>query len=457
MNFLIILYLIFFTGLSYLRLNLAVLFLILFTPIYLIRLSILGIPSTLLELSILIAFSFLIFNNRKKILNLKNKSGQTYPFSWEIFLVLIIASISIFVGGFSNSALGILKAYFLEPIMLFILILNTIKGERGIKQIINMLALSVLLVSLVAIWQKITGQFIFNEFWAKEENRRVVSVFGYPNAVALFIGPIIALIAGSFMSRLKERGNVTNFLSQLLLFFSFFAGLLAIYFSKSKGALLAIALSMIITLLIIAGKKIKIIVFSTLLIVSSIFIYSQKNWIELKLESSLSYQIRLSQWSETIKMLNDGNFIYGTGLNNYQKKIKEYHQEGIFFNKDADPDFKRKIVLFDDKYRAERWQPLEIYLYPHNIILNFWTELGFFGMLIFIFIILKFLILSLKYYYQEKENKNKYLGLGLFSSMLIILLHGIVDVPYFKNDLSLIFWIIISILAILKLQNRWKK
>lgn len=156
-------------------------------------------------------------------------------------------------------------------------------------------------------------------------------------------------------------------------------------------------------------------------------------------------------------MLKEESIFYGSGLDNYQQKIKPYHQEGIFFNKDRDPDFNRKIVIFDDNYRAEKWQPLEVYLYPHNIILNFWTELGFLGMLLFSFIIIKFLILALKYYHQKKGSKNKYLGLALFSSMLIILIHGMVDVPYFKNDLSALFWIIISLLAMLKLQNNSTK
>jgi len=96
------------------------------------------------------------------------------------------------------------------------------------------------------------------------------------------------------------------------------------------------------------------------------------------------------------------------------------------------PILKRKIIIFDDKYRAERWQPLEIYLYPHNIFLNFWTELGLAGLIIFSFLIFKFIFLSLKYYYQTKKDRN-FLGLALCASMLIILLHGLVDVPYFKK------------------------
>jgi O-antigen ligase len=463
MEILIIIYLVLFAVVSQLNLRLAVLLLILTLPSYLIRFSVFGLPTTLLEISLLITFASWILKNYKYLLRLKKsdrQNRQPYPFGWEIILLLVIALASTFVGGISLPALGIFRAYFLEPLFLFILILNTIRGEKGIKQVISMLAISTLFISLIAIWQKITGQFIFNEFWANPENRRVVSVFGYPNAIALFIGPIIPLLIGTFFWRLKEKSSLLNFLNQLLLFITIISGGLAIYFSKSKGALIAIALSIIISVFIVLKKRAKLIILALLIIIVPALIHYQKDWINLKLSTSLSWQIRQAQWQETNEMLKD-NFLWGAGLNNYQEKILPYHQEGIFFNKDADPDFSRKIVIFDDKYRAERWQPVEVYLYPHNIILNFWTELGFIGMILFVFIILKFLFLSLKYYFQQKNSKNKFLGLALFSSMLVIVIHGIVDVPYFKNDLSALFWIIIAILAILKISNKsmgiWKK
>lgn len=465
MNILIIIYLVLFALVGRINLKLAVLLLVLTLPSYLIRLSIFGLPSTLLELALLLTFANWIIRDYRYIFCRKKRretKRAPYPFGWEIILILVIALISTFVGGLDLPALGIFRAYFLEPIFLYILILNTIKGEKGIKQIINALAFSVLAISVVAIWQKITGQFIFNEFWANAENRRVVSIFSYPNALALFIGPIIPLLIGSFLWRLKEQGGIKTFLNQLFLFIATLSGILAIYFAKSKGALTAIFLVIIISVFILMKKKIKIIILILLLLIIPSLIYYQKDWIGLKLSSSLSWQIRQVQWQETKEMLKDGNLLWGAGLNNYQEKIRPYHQEGFFFNKDADPKFRLKVVFGEDQnYRDERWQPLEIYLYPHNIFLNFWTEIGLIGALIFAFVIVKFLFLSLRYYFKERGGKNKYLGLALGSSMLVIVIHGLVDVPYFKNDLASLFWIIIALLAILRVRDNstklWKK
>jgi len=429
-------------------------------PSYLIRFNILGIPSTLLEVSILITFLNWLFNNRKFLFTKKKEKieKQAYPFGWEMMLVLVISFIAVFIGGLSSSALGIFKAYFFEPLLLVILILNNFKNEKGIRQIIFALSLSSLLVSLLAIWQKITGQFIFNDFWAQAETRRVVSFYGYPNAVALFIGPLIPLMLGDFISRWKEKIKLKNILYQIFLLICIVSGLLSIYFAKSKGALIALAITLLIIIFIKLRKKIKLILLGLAIIIIPVFVYFQRDEINFKLETSLSWQVRQLQWQETMAMLTDGNFLWGSGLANYQNKIKDYHQDGFFFNKDADPKFRLKVVFGDDQnYRDERWQPLEIYLYPHNIFLNFWTELGFIGMILFIWIIIKFLVLSLKYYQQEKNNKNGSILLALFASMMIIVIHGLVDVPYFKNDLSVLFWLLISMLGIIKISKNYGK
>lgn len=455
MYILLIIYSVLFIILCFKNLRLALLLTIFLLPSYLLRFNICGFPTTLLEISILSSFVVWFIKNHRSILKKKISFNKTpYPFGLEIILILAVSCAAMFVGGLNSSALGIFKAYFLEPVMFFALILNTFKGSKGLKQIIMALAYSTLVVSAFAVYQKITGQFIFNEFWANPENRRIVSFFGYPNAVALYLGPIIPLLAGLFFWQLKSKGGLKIFAEQLVLLSAIVLNILAIYFAKSKGAILALILSALLSIFFLLKKKWKIIITILAILSISTFGYFQKDWIKLQLSASLSYQIRTIQWDETLKMLDDGHFLWGSGLAKYQEVIKPYHQEGFFFNKDADPDFRRKVVFgSDQKYRDERWQPLEIYLYPHNIFLNFWVELGLIGMIIFIFLILRFIFISLKYYFQNKNNRNSALALSLFASMSVILLHGLFDVPYFKNDLSVLFWIIIALLAIFKLQK----
>jgi O-antigen ligase len=117
-------------------------------------------------------------------------------------------------------------------------------------------------------------------------------------------------------------------------------------------------------------------------------------------------------WGETWQMLKDRP-ILGAGLAGYQQVVEPYH---------------------DKEY-------IEIYLYPHNVILNFWSEVGILGLLAFLGIVI--------WFYNKGFKIRDNLSAMLMAGMLVILVHGLVDVPYFKNDLAILFWILVGGMAIL--------
>ena len=130
---------------------------------------------------------------------------------------------------------------------------------------------------------------------------------------------------------------------------------------------------------------------------------------EKTLGNSLSN--RYCIWQGTRDLLND-KFITGSGLNGYQLDYKEY----------------KTCLNFE-------------YQYPHNLLLTFWTELGLVGMLTFLWVSYVFIRMSVR-------GKDKILSLGLVSALVYTFIHGLVDVPYFKNDLSVIFWILLVLVVI---------
>ncbi|MCA9389730.1 MAG: hypothetical protein KC585_03955, partial [Candidatus Magasanikbacteria bacterium] len=70
--------------------------------------------------------------------------------------------------------------------------------------------------------------------------------------------------------------------------------------------------------------------------------------------------------------------------------------------------------------------------YPHNIILNFWVETGLAGLLAFFWIVFAWL--------KKKE--------AMLLPLVALLIHGLVDVPYFKNDLAIVFFLVLALCAI---------
>jgi O-antigen ligase len=68
-------------------------------------------------------------------------------------------------------------------------------------------------------------------------------------------------------------------------------------------------------------------------------------------------------------------------------------------------------------------------------MLNFWSEIGIFGLLIFILLLAKYF-----FNYLKVTAVNRSFYQVLICVMIALLFHGLVDVQYFKNDLSVLFW-----------------
>lgn len=453
MNILIIIFLVLFLILALRKPDWALFLNILLLPSYLIRFSALGVPMTLFEAMVLI--SFIVWAVREWPGIRKRISGKEkripYPFGLEIILLLILSFISIAVAGMSFSAMGIWKAYFFEPILLFILVLNIFQGDSGRKKLFLALSLSALSVIVLAIYQKITGDLIANHFWAAAETRRVVSWFGYPNAVALFLAPLIALFVGVFYS-LRNNG-FSEIAKKIFLAIIIISGFLSIFFAKSEGALIALLVALFVFAILADKKKRYIAIGFAASFLLACFIYQPLgNLVVNKLSfQDLSGQIRLQQWQETRQTLKGSSFLLGNGLSAYQEAVAPYHQEGIFFNYDNLDNFDA-VVWASPELQKKYWQPVEIYLYPHNILLNFWTEIGLLGAVLFLWIMIKASIIAYRLF-KAMPGSNKFIALGFLIAMISIFVHGLVDVPYFKNDLAAIFFILLAIIAQLKIES----
>ena len=483
MEIFVLLFTILYAILAWRKLDLATAFLIVALPVYQIRFNIGFLPVTLLEIMILVLFIIWfiqgIKNKEIPLFNPRLKNIKSYPFWKEIMAILVIAFIAMLVAGSNNSALGILKAYFIEPIMFFIVFINIFKIKenrpafatlwRGKNKVFWALAISALIISIVAIYQKITGQFIPVN-WA--DSGRVTGVFAYPNAVGLYLGPIVILLGGFLISILKSTKfqilnskEILNFkfqtclpvgkvLKSIFVVLSVICSIVAIYLAQSEGALIGILVAGFIFGLLY-NKKSRQAVIGLMIVGIMILGFNSDLRHEVVKKVTLmdkDGQIRRQLWSETWQMLTDNprNFIFGAGLANYQNAIVPYHQSGIYVRND-DPEFD-KMVKISLEYQQQVWQPLEIYLYPHNILLNFWSELGLAGVLLFTWIIGKFLVIGLKI----KDSKYKALVLGLTCAMIVVVIHGLVDAPYFKNDLAILFWMLIAMMGILNLENKEK-
>ena len=77
-------------------------------------------------------------------------------------------------------------------------------------------------------------------------------------------------------------------------------------------------------------------------------------------------------------------------------------------------------------------------LHPHNIFLAFWLNMGLAGLIAFVWLCGKALL-----WLTEEDTKERPLAALM---VVVILVHGLFDTPYFKNDLAFQFWLLMAIL-----------
>jgi O-antigen ligase len=395
-------------------------FTIALSPLYIIRykfdLGRLVLPSTFLEILILITlFIFLILIVKEKI-SLKSLRTKLDPF---ILIFLVIAAFETFKNPSFIGGLGILKAYFIEPILFYYSIVYTSR-KTGLNFLINGIFTAGIWLSLLGILQKLTGSFTL----APHEMAlgRVSGVYNSANALALFLGPLVILVIAYLFYQDSKKKIFCIFV--FLLFF------VNIILTKSRGGMIAEVFSFftfiyfVLVLKYQLLKKYWLVIPATFTIISVIFLYqfySTQNFIPLftgrPYTEGDTLQIRYFIWVGTINMIKD-HPVFGAGLNGFKG-------------------------LYTNQYRLPHYQ--EEFQYPHNIVLTLWTELGLFGLMAFILLITAALSLVLR---NISKSKYPLFGAALFCGIVYWLLHGMVDVPYFKNDLSLEFWIIVCLIVV---------
>ncbi len=384
---LIVIVLVAFAGLAWRDLKLALTLILALLPTYLLRFEVV-MPWTVLEGFILIAFVVWLFGRNGFKLDLRTLG----KYRASLFFLLAMATFAIIWAPDQASALGIWKAYFIEPMLMFLMLRSTFTKRADWTRALTALGLTTIAIAGFAILQKLTGLGLPIP-WDFE--RRATSIFEYPNAVGLFVAPIVTAFC-------VVRPRLAIIAVPL--------GFVAILLAETEAALVAIPIALLATLLIArrAGPnptptvktKITALIGSVVIAVAVLAIVPAVR--EKILLRDYSGGVRVAQWSETIELLKDRP-LQGAGLSGYPTVFEPYHDPRLY----------------------------EIFQYPHNVILNFWVEMGAFGVIAFVWIA----IVTLKLTWQHRDD---ILVLAAFAALLTMMIHGLVDVPFLKNDLAVL-------------------
>ncbi len=378
-------------------------------PSYLIRFSVLGIPTTVLEVLIYSAFLWLLIAQPIALTLERIRPALKY-FAWPTLFLLVGAIIGLSVAPDLRVALGLVKGYLLDPILLTLLLIasrGTNEGWDPFHRIIRPLLLSGVWVGLSA--------FLLN----RASDGRYLGIYGLdqfasPNFLALYLAPIAILGLGTLIWCKFDRmyGGL-----------GFAAGLLGVILSGSRGALLALLFGICLTLFLWLlyhptykkWRKLWIAGFAGICLVGLVAgsqIARPNFGDQATVRASTSNNIRYEIWRTTIVDIIPKKWLTGVGIGNFQLYFTEITANRVNF-----PEF------------ISPWA-----LSPHNIFLTIWVNLGIFGIVGFVWLLIAFFRMLTPILHKPMVAPI------YFASMVTLLVHGLVDAAYWKNDLAILFW-----------------
>jgi O-antigen ligase len=318
-------------------------------------------------------------------------------------LLLIGLIIGLIVSSDKQLSLGIVKGWFVDPVLIFILIVQT---SDEFNNIVFGLWVSGLVLALAALWQVLTGHFI-------TPDQRASAWFGSANYLSLYLVPIMVLVLGWWRDIKKGYPQWIISLGWLIM-------LLALYFTFSYAGWLALLLGVLVFWwLTFPSVKILLIGLVGVLVAGLSQWHSPKLQHLWDLAGRSSSHVRLQVWQTAGLMIKE-NWLAGIGLGLFEKRYL------AFANRLFHP-------------------PLElVILHAHNIFLQFWLNTGILGLGGFVWL----LIVWFRQVWVGVKAKD-FRAVAVFAAMVALLTHGMVDVAYWKNDLSALFWIIMALGVIL--------
>lgn len=329
------------------------------------------------------------------------------PYAIPGVLLICAATLDTALAPDPRAAAGIWKAYFLEPALAFLVIAWLATGRRRVRLFLAGLAVAGILLA-AAEWIAFAQQVAGAGYDPVHPPRPFFLMT--PNAVALFLIPLdaVAFAVAVFTDDIRERVVAGVFVALTVS---------AVLMCGSRGGELALAF-VVVFIAAFHPRRARLIGSAALLgaaLVSGSHQVRERVLVELRPGPNNTVSLRLPLWESTLKMLR-AHPVFGGGLDGFHRSVQPYKVDGF-----VEPAVN----------------------YPHDFILTFWSETGILGLVAFLWMLGQMARTALAGLRSDPWVRT--LSIGLLGALVAILVHGFVDVPYFKNDLALEFWALLGI------------
>ncbi len=371
-------------------------------PAYTVRWHLGPLPTTLLENAIVVTLAVFLVETYRGSKTIRWRT----PFTYAALLFLIAGAIDVVAAPDRRAALGLYRAYLLEPIAFFLVIGTVARTFERVLMVAAGLAAGAVGLAIPNAWVVLEA---IRHHTLHVEQQTPVVIYLTANAVAMYLEPLIAFGATLV---LFSRYRAVQLVS---------LGVLAVIvptelLTLSRGGYLTLtAITVGLALahryrwwLLAAGAALAV-------AVSRIPSIAARLAVEVDFNNGNNTLVGRSQlWSATLRMLRD-HPIFGAGLAGFTTRLGPY-------------------------WNANH---IDRFIDPHNIVLNFWVETGILGVVAFAWILVVAFRVSWRGWHQASPDWQP-IHLGVLLALVAFVVHGLIDVPYFKNDLSLEFWTLVG-------------
>lgn len=397
---------------------------ILLLPLYTIRFRYGLVRTNIFEIVVGLATLSYLWQARLHIIS------QIYNFFFKKHPVFLILGIVGLLGMWSTqeftASLGVLKAYFIVPLIFVFLIERVFftrnRGEVPIWALLFSAA-GVSLVSAIQVVLSLPEQIIRPTAFYTIGTDPNVTQGGFANYVAMYLTPIFFL-AGVLLPSAYRTKHFKRWLTLVLLTLG------GILITQSFTAYITVvALSVLVTFWVgmheikwhrITLQRVPLYFLSLIAVVVAsvpfVFFITQlpkfQNLFDPFTRNSLS--ARLQIWHAAWEIIKD-NPITGIGLADFQRVYKE--------------------VIPNLYFPPLEWLVPE----PHNVFLAFWVHTGIIGLGVFFWILIRhFRDLSI---ILKKISQPQ--AVIFFVAFLSFYVQGLLDTTFWKNDLAVLFMLVL--------------
>jgi len=370
-------------------------------PLYVLRFNIGPMPTTVLEVLIYLAF----------VLFLVTGSFKNIKTSFPIYIGAVFVLTGL-IGALRDpnliSGLGIWKAYFFDGYLVLLMVLSLRKED--IDGYLSFLIASGLLAAL--------GSFVLFSQGIESSDGRLLDLDRLsPNYLAMFLAPILIIAATKTLANLRKKSPwIVYLISTLILGYALFLTGSRGGYTAALSGLVAVLLSLFIT-----GRNARLaknlLLIVLVAILAGTYLVFKPDWTSHDRKATSS-NVRYYIWVTSVEMIGREP-VFGVGLSNYQNYFSQLTEDRVNY-----PEFISPQALT-----------------AHNLYLQIYLTCGLLGLI-------AFLILVVKTRFWRLDD------IALSASMISILIFGLFDTPFYKNDLAIIFWLIISFLYLTQASGR---